>query len=165
MAHHGAAGSDDGLEAIMQMLLVVSVKCRIQISAADVVGHDGAGDCTETRLTKVLHRERCADRRYGGVTFHWEHSNINGPWGATRVLSGELLTVRYNFVMEYSDFEDAIYRVTNLRTVTAESVNLRLSITTDSADSVDWQPRSRLNAVPPDRYAPVPCSSAAIRPS
>jgi len=43
------------------------------------------------------------------ITFEWEGWNIAGPWGATGTLSGDLLTVRYNEVMQGTDFEDAVY--------------------------------------------------------
>ena len=43
------------------------------------------------------------------ITFEWEGWNIAGPWGATGTLSGDSLTVRYNEVMQWSDFEDAVY--------------------------------------------------------
>ena len=44
------------------------------------------------------------------VTFQWDGGSAGGPWGATGALTGELLTVHYNVIMELSDFEDAIYR-------------------------------------------------------
>jgi hypothetical protein len=32
-----------------------------------------------------------------------------GPWGAAGTLGGNSLTVRYNLIMQMTDFEDAIY--------------------------------------------------------
>ena len=46
-----------------------------------------------------------------GVTFHWEGSSGAGPWGASASLSGDTLTVRYNFIMQMTDFEDAVYQL------------------------------------------------------
>jgi len=43
------------------------------------------------------------------ITFEWEGWNIAGPWGATGTLSGDSLSVRYNEVMQWTDFEDAVY--------------------------------------------------------
>jgi hypothetical protein len=44
-----------------------------------------------------------------GLTFEWEGVSSAGPWGATGTLAGSLLTIRYNQVMELSDFENAVY--------------------------------------------------------
>jgi hypothetical protein len=46
------------------------------------------------------------------ITFEWEGSSTAGPWGASGSLTANSLTVRYNFVMQLSDFEDAVYRRT-----------------------------------------------------
>ena len=43
------------------------------------------------------------------ITFEWESSNIAGPWGATGTLDGDSLSVRYNLVMQWTDFEDGVY--------------------------------------------------------
>jgi hypothetical protein len=48
----------------------------------------------------------------GVVTFEWEGWSTAGPWGATGSLDGKTLTVRFNLVMQMSDFEDAIYTLT-----------------------------------------------------
>jgi hypothetical protein len=40
----------------------------------------------------------------------WQGWSIAGPWGSTASLDGDLLTIRDNFVMQMTDFEDAIYR-------------------------------------------------------
>jgi hypothetical protein len=48
----------------------------------------------------------------GTLTFEWEGWNIQGPWGATGTIKDGTLTVRYNDVMLWSDFEDAVYRLT-----------------------------------------------------
>jgi hypothetical protein len=45
----------------------------------------------------------------GTVTFRWEGWSIAGPWGATGTLVGDSLTIRYNEVMQLTDFEDAVY--------------------------------------------------------
>jgi hypothetical protein len=46
----------------------------------------------------------------GIITFMWEGWSIAGPWGATASLEGDMLAVRYNPIMQLSDFEDAVYR-------------------------------------------------------
>jgi hypothetical protein len=43
------------------------------------------------------------------VTFYWEGSAAAGPWGAIGTLDEGTLTIRYNLVMQMSDFEDAVY--------------------------------------------------------
>jgi hypothetical protein len=48
----------------------------------------------------------------GNITFEWEGWSSAGPWGATGSLAANSLTVRYNFIMQMSDFEDAVYRKT-----------------------------------------------------
>jgi hypothetical protein len=48
----------------------------------------------------------------GNITFEWEGWSRGGPWGATGSLAANSLTVRYNFIMQMSDFEDAVYRRT-----------------------------------------------------
>ena len=45
----------------------------------------------------------------GAVTFEWEGWNPTGPWGAAGMLNGNSLTVRYNSIMQGTDFEDAVY--------------------------------------------------------
>jgi hypothetical protein len=45
----------------------------------------------------------------GTVAFDWEGWSLAGPWEATGTLEGEWLTVRYNFIMQLTDFEDAVY--------------------------------------------------------
>lgn len=45
----------------------------------------------------------------GLVTFEWEGRSAAGPWGATAVLTEETLAVRYNLVMQMTDFEDGVY--------------------------------------------------------
>jgi hypothetical protein len=47
------------------------------------------------------------------VTFRWEGWNIQGEWGASGTVAGNRMTVRYNEVMLWTDFEDAIYRQSN----------------------------------------------------
>ena len=45
----------------------------------------------------------------GDITFNWEGWTVSGPWGATGVLNGEVLTVTYNLIMTLDDFENAVY--------------------------------------------------------
>ncbi|PYR63909.1 MAG: hypothetical protein DMF87_22185 [Acidobacteria bacterium] len=45
----------------------------------------------------------------GVVTFNWEGWSVAGPWGAEATLSGDVLNVRYNLIMQLTDFEDADY--------------------------------------------------------
>ncbi len=45
----------------------------------------------------------------GLVSFEWEGWSAAGPWGATAVLTEETLTVRYNLIMQMTDFEDGVY--------------------------------------------------------
>jgi hypothetical protein len=49
------------------------------------------------------------EEQNGTVTFRWEGWSIAGPWGATGTIAGDSLTVRYNEIMELSDFENAVY--------------------------------------------------------
>ena len=49
----------------------------------------------------------------GVVTFNWEGWSSAGPWGATGVLNGEVLSVTYNLIMMLTDFEDAVYLQTH----------------------------------------------------
>jgi len=48
----------------------------------------------------------------GVITFEWEGWSVAGPWAATGTLKDEVLTVRYNDIMQWTDFEDAAYRLT-----------------------------------------------------
>jgi hypothetical protein len=45
----------------------------------------------------------------GLLTFEWEGWSAAGPWGATALLGDDSLTVRYNLIMELTDFENAVY--------------------------------------------------------
>ena len=45
----------------------------------------------------------------GVITFEWEGWSSAGPWGATGTIRGESLTVEYNFIMQMTDFENAVY--------------------------------------------------------
>jgi hypothetical protein len=45
----------------------------------------------------------------GLITFEWEGWSVAGPWAATGSINDDSLTVRYNLIMELSDFEDAVY--------------------------------------------------------
>jgi len=48
----------------------------------------------------------------GAITFDWDGWSKAGPWGASGTLQGDTLTVRYNQIMQLTDFEDAAYRRT-----------------------------------------------------
>jgi hypothetical protein len=48
----------------------------------------------------------------GTITFEWEGWSVAGPWAATGTLKDGTLTVRYNDIMQWTDFEDAVYRLT-----------------------------------------------------
>ena len=43
------------------------------------------------------------------IGFEWEGWSIAGDWAATGILQGDSLTVRYNLIMQLTDFEDAAY--------------------------------------------------------
>lgn len=43
------------------------------------------------------------------VTFDWDGWSVAGPWGATGILRGDELIVKYNVIMMLSDFEDGTY--------------------------------------------------------
>ena len=45
----------------------------------------------------------------GTIAFEWEAGSRGGPWAATGTLVGDTLTLKYNLIMELSDFEDAVY--------------------------------------------------------
>ena len=45
----------------------------------------------------------------GAIVFEWEGWSAAGPWGATGAVNGDSLTVRYNLIMQLTDFEDAVY--------------------------------------------------------
>jgi hypothetical protein len=45
----------------------------------------------------------------GAITFEWEGWSSAGPWGATGAVNGDALTIRYNLIMQLTDFEDAVY--------------------------------------------------------
>ena len=45
----------------------------------------------------------------GVITFEWEGWNVAGPWGAAGTIRGDSLTVEYNLIMQWTDFEDAVY--------------------------------------------------------
>jgi hypothetical protein len=45
----------------------------------------------------------------GVIAFEWEGWSSAGPWGATGTIKGDSLTVQYNQIMQFTDFEDAVY--------------------------------------------------------
>ena len=75
------------------------------------------------RSTFILYDNGAFVLRYGGpgeyrggytetngvITFEWEGWSSAGPWGATGTIRGESLTVEYNFIMQMTDFENAVY--------------------------------------------------------
>jgi hypothetical protein len=48
----------------------------------------------------------------GVITFQWEGGSTGGAWGATGTLKDGSLTAQYNLIMQLSDFEDAVYGLT-----------------------------------------------------
>ena len=46
------------------------------------------------------------------ITFIWEGWSTAGPWGAEGTLRGDSLSVRYNLIMQLTDFIDGTYRAT-----------------------------------------------------
>jgi hypothetical protein len=54
------------------------------------------------------YRGRYAEDK-GVITFEWDGWSVAGPWGATGALSDDSLSVRYNLIMQLSDFEDGVY--------------------------------------------------------
>lgn len=46
----------------------------------------------------------------GTIVFSWEGWSSAGHWGATGTLHNGTLSVRYNLVMQLSDFENAVYK-------------------------------------------------------
>jgi hypothetical protein len=45
----------------------------------------------------------------GTVVFDWEDRSVAGPWGATGAITDSTVAVAYNFVMNMSGFDDAVY--------------------------------------------------------
>lgn len=45
----------------------------------------------------------------GALTFAWEGWSAAGPWGAAGILTGDSLTLKFNPIMQLTDFEDAVY--------------------------------------------------------
>jgi hypothetical protein len=45
----------------------------------------------------------------GGLQLTWEGWSVAGAWGATGTLTTDTLTVRYNVIMQLTDFDDAVY--------------------------------------------------------
>jgi hypothetical protein len=43
------------------------------------------------------------------ILFTWDGWSTAGEWGATGTVRGEQLVVKYNIIMQLTDFEDAIY--------------------------------------------------------
>ena len=48
-------------------------------------------------------------RADSAITFRFDGWNVAGPWEARGVIRGDSLTVKYNDVMVWSDFEDGVY--------------------------------------------------------
>lgn len=45
----------------------------------------------------------------GDIAFHWDGWSAAGPWGAIGTLTEDSLSVKYNVIMQMSDFEDGVY--------------------------------------------------------
>jgi hypothetical protein len=45
----------------------------------------------------------------GVIAFTWDVVSVAGPWTATGVLDGDRLIIRYNDLMLFDDFENAVY--------------------------------------------------------
>lgn len=60
------------------------------------------------RYDSLEYRGRYA-RAGSAITFDWEGWSAAGPWGARGTLSGDSLVVKYNDVMQMTDFVDATY--------------------------------------------------------
>jgi hypothetical protein len=45
----------------------------------------------------------------GLITFAWEGWSVAGPWGAIGSINENSLSVRYNVIMQFSDFEDGVF--------------------------------------------------------
>jgi hypothetical protein len=48
----------------------------------------------------------------GVIRFDWEGWSAAGPWGASGTLEKTSLTIQFNFIMQLTDFEDAVYLLT-----------------------------------------------------
>ncbi len=48
----------------------------------------------------------------GVITLDWEGWSAAGSWGASATLERTSLIVRFNFIMQLTDFEDAVYVLT-----------------------------------------------------
>jgi hypothetical protein len=48
-------------------------------------------------------------RTDSAITFDFDGWSVVGPWLASGVVAGNSLTVKYNDVMLWSDFEDGVY--------------------------------------------------------
>jgi hypothetical protein len=64
----------------------------------------------------------------GTLSFGWEGASAAGVWMAGGVITNDSLTVRYNEIMQLSDFEDAVYRLTST------------PLGPDAADGRSWSP-------------------------
>ena len=75
-------------------------KSRIVLydNGAFVLRYDGIGD----------YRGGYAESN-GIITFDWEGWSVAGAWGASGTLESASLTVRFNVIMQLTDFEDAVY--------------------------------------------------------
>jgi hypothetical protein len=55
----------------------------------------------------------------GLIMFDWQSSSVAGLWGATGTVNGDALTIRYNLIMQQTDFEDAVYVLRPMLTIGA----------------------------------------------
>jgi len=67
-------------------------------NGAFVLGYDGLGD----------YRGGYTESN-GLIRFDWEGWSVAGPWGASGTLEKRSLTIQFNFIMQLTDFEDAVY--------------------------------------------------------
>ena len=70
-------------------------------NGAFVLGYDGLGD----------YRGGYTESN-GLIRFDWKGWSVAGPWGASGTLEKRSLTIQFNFIMQLTDFEDAVYVLT-----------------------------------------------------
>lgn len=131
--------TSDGPLRVIDLAVGATVEVHFTVACAPptgsrkvYVGTDGMYDffnSTHGKLTSsyVLHEDgafalqfsslRYGDFEYLGrytrtdtlITFSWEGWSIAGEWGATGILRGDSLSVRYNLIMSLTDFIDGVY--------------------------------------------------------
>jgi len=73
-----------------------------------VVGDDGRFELQYPGIVAYRGTYKYSEET-GLITFGWEGSSLAGPWGATGSVRDDVLTVRYNLIMQMSDFEDSSF--------------------------------------------------------